>query len=65
MNARLRGYGIDSVRVLELLMSIEEEFGIELKVDQMSQIGTVRDLVEHIDAQTAHGGYQLDRTATS
>lgn len=61
--ARLRGYGIDSVRVIELLMSIEEEFGIELNLEQLGRLTTVRELVDYIDQQRAQKEVRLDGTA--
>jgi acyl carrier protein len=46
---RLRGYGIDSVRVVELVLSIEETFGVKVKNDDLARLQTVRDLAKYID----------------
>ena len=40
--------GLDSLDVVELLMAIEEEFGIEIKAEEAGK--TVSDLVNYIDA---------------
>jgi acyl carrier protein len=48
-NARLRGFGIDSIRVMELVLSIEEEFAIALDPEQVFGAATLRDLAAHID----------------
>jgi acyl carrier protein len=53
LHARLRGYGIDSIRILDLLMSVEEEFAIELDVEQMMHVSTVQELVDYIERQHA------------
>jgi acyl carrier protein len=47
--ARLRGYGIDSVRVVELTVSIEETFGVRVKTQDLAGIHTVRDLARYIE----------------
>ena len=39
--------GLDSLDVVELLMAIEEEFGIEIKAEEAGK--TVSDLVKYID----------------
>jgi acyl carrier protein len=49
MQARLRGYGVDSIRVIDLLISIEEEFGIDLDLEEMSRIATVQELAEYVN----------------
>ena len=48
-DGRLRGYGIDSVRVIELVLSIEETFGVKVKNDDLARIQTVRELARYID----------------
>jgi len=48
-DGRLRGYGIDSVRVVELVISIEEQFGVKVKNDDLARLQTVRDLAKYID----------------
>ena len=39
--------GLDSLDIVELLMAIEEEFGIEIKAEEAGK--TVSDLVKYID----------------
>ena len=39
--------GLDSLDVVELLMAIEEEFGIEIKAEEAGK--TIDDLVKYID----------------
>lgn len=48
-DARLRGYGIDSVRVVELMVSIEETFGVKVKNADLANLHTVRDLARYIE----------------
>ncbi len=42
--------GADSLDVVELLMAIEDEFGIEIPDDEIENIKTVDDLVKYIEA---------------
>jgi acyl carrier protein len=56
LQARLRGYGIDSIRILDLLISVEEEFAIELDVEQMANVSTVQELVDYIERSRATKG---------
>lgn len=39
---------IDSLDTVEIMMEIEDEFGIEIKVDEIGK--TVGELIAHIDA---------------
>ena len=39
--------GLDSLDIVELLMAIEEEFGIEIKAEEVGK--TISDLVKYID----------------
>lgn len=48
-NARLLAFGIDSVRVLELLLSVEEEFEICLEPAELNDIATVGQLVSYVE----------------
>ena len=41
--------GIDSLDITELAMNLEDEFGIELKVD--ASIATIGDLVKKIESE--------------
>ena len=47
-NARLRGYGVDSIRVMELMLSIEDEFQIRLEREQLEDISTVGELADYV-----------------
>jgi acyl carrier protein len=47
-NARLRGFGVDSVRVMELVLCIEDEFQIRLEREDLNQISTVGELADYI-----------------
>ena len=42
--------GADSLDVVDLLMSIEDEFGVELPDDEIENIKTVGSLVSYIEA---------------
>jgi acyl carrier protein len=52
--ARLRGYAIDSLRVYELVMVLEEEFAIQLDLAELAPVITVADLVDFVDARLGH-----------
>ena len=40
--------GADSLDIVELIMALEEEFGLELPDDEAEKIATVNDAVEYI-----------------
>lgn len=42
--------GADSLDVVELLMAIEDEFGLEIPDDEIENIKTVDDLVKYIES---------------
>ena len=42
----------DSLDLVELIMSIEHEFELEVEDEEVENIQTVRDAVEYIQAQT-------------
>ena len=42
--------GLDSFKVLDLLMDIEDEFDISMPVNLLADVHTVRDLAERIHA---------------
>jgi acyl carrier protein len=44
--------GADSLDVVDLLMSIEDEFEIEIPDEQIENIRTVADLVNYIESNT-------------
>ncbi len=43
--------GADSLDVVELVMALEEEFGIEVPDDDVENIRTIRDIVKYIEAR--------------
>ena len=42
--------GADSLDLFELVMALEEEFGIEIPTDDLEQITTVGDVIDYINA---------------
>lgn len=42
--------GIDSLDLFELVMAMEEEFGIEIPGEDLENMSTVGDVVEYIEA---------------
>lgn len=42
--------GADSLDLFELVMALEEEFGIEIPTDDLEQITTVGDVINYINA---------------
>jgi acyl carrier protein len=45
--------GADSLDVVELVMAIEEEFGIEVPDDEAEKMITVRNAVDYIEANVS------------
>lgn len=45
---KLVGYGLDSVRVLDLIMALEDEYGLEIdETDpELAEISTVKELAD-------------------
>lgn len=43
--------GADSLDLFELVMSMEEEFGVEIPSDDLEQIATVNDVMEYMKAK--------------
>lgn len=41
--------GADSLDLFELVMSLEEEFGVEIPTEDLEQIATVGDVVNYIE----------------
>ncbi len=41
--------GADSLDIVELVMELEEEFGLEIPDEDAEQIATVRDAVDYIE----------------
>ena len=46
----VEGLGADSLDIVELVMAMEEEFGVEIPDDQAERIKTVQDAVSYISA---------------
>lgn len=44
--------GADSLDVVELVMALEEEFGIEIPDEDAEKIGTVKEAVNYIEEKT-------------
>ncbi|MGH6781284.1 MAG: acyl carrier protein [Sphingomonadaceae bacterium] len=42
--------GADSLDIVELVMAVEEEFGVEIPDDAAEKIATVKDAISYIDA---------------
>ena len=45
--------GADSLDTVELVMALEEEFGIEIPDEEAEKIATVKDAIEYIKAHAA------------
>lgn len=45
--------GADSLDVVELVMALEEEFGIEIPDEDVTQLKTVNEVVRYIDEKKA------------
>jgi acyl carrier protein len=54
-DGKLAGYGLDSVRALDLLLAMEEEFDVELSEHdpELARVKTVAELVSFIDRARA------------
>lgn len=47
----LEDLGADSLDIVDLVMSLEEEFDIEIPDEQVENIKTVSDIVKYIEAE--------------
>ena len=45
--------GADSLDSVELIMSLEDEFGIEIEASQAAELKTVKEIVDFIDSVKA------------
>lgn len=43
--------GADSLDLFELVMSLEDEFGVSIPTEDLEKIETVQDVMDYIDAQ--------------
>lgn len=43
--------GIDSLEIFEIVMSLEEEFGVEIPNEDIEEIKTTGDIVKYIDSK--------------
>jgi len=44
-------FAVDSLTMVEIAMSLETEFGIEIDDDTAASLGTVRQIVEYLDSR--------------
>ena len=52
-DARLAEFGIDSVRAMDLLVALEDEFSIEIPDKDVPRLQTVRELVAYVERKTS------------
>ena len=45
--------GADSLDLFELVMSFEEEFGVEIPTEELEKMNTVQDVMDYIEANKA------------
>ncbi|MDY4787785.1 MAG: phosphopantetheine-binding protein [Bacilli bacterium] len=49
--SELRSLGIDSLDLVEIIMDIEEQFGIQFENDELNKFVTVDDVVKAIESK--------------
>ena len=47
--------GADSLNILQLLMKIEDDYGIVIPDEELAHFETVRDVVTYLDSQASAG----------
>jgi acyl carrier protein len=52
-------YGLDSVRSMDLVIALEDQFGIELPDEAIARLQTVADVIKLIEGQLVKGGVSL------
>lgn len=52
-NASFQELGLDSLDAVEVMVAVEEEFGIEIPDKESEEIKSVKDAVDYISAQSA------------
>ena len=53
LESNLKELGLDSLDVVDMLMDLEEKFGIEFENEQMMAFQVVNDIVKEIEKKTA------------
>ncbi len=53
LDSNLRDLGIDSLDVVDLIMDLEEELGIEFSDEELMSIHTMKDVCDLIDKKKA------------
>ena len=53
LDSNLRDLGIDSLDVVDLIMDLEEELGIEFSDEELMSIPTMKDVCDLIDKKKA------------
>ena len=53
LESNLKELGLDSLDVVDMLMDLEEKFGIEFENDEMMAFTVVNDIVAAIEKKTA------------
>jgi acyl carrier protein len=48
-HSRLLGFGLDSVRITELIVLIENDFGVALRIQDVTGVQTVEDLARRVE----------------
>ena len=59
----VNGLGLDSFKILDLLMDLEDEFNISIPMNTLVDVHTVKDLCERIQEIIAAGGGAADDSA--
>lgn len=49
--SNLRELGIDSLDLVEIIMDVEDNFGIQFENDELNKLNTVDDVVKAIEAK--------------
>jgi acyl carrier protein len=50
-DATLQSLGADSLDIVELIMRLEDQFGIEINDEDVEQLKTLSDLVDYVQAR--------------
>ena len=52
-DGKLRGYDLDSVRVIDLVVAIEEGFDVTVRNEDLAALKTVTDLADYVERLVA------------